>query len=714
MALVSLRFPPARIPAAQWPLVRTLALVALAVVAVELTLFNLPFYNSLLAGDEIVITDQDTVLHDVEFSSDQGLYTQTAKNGSIEIPDIDRRIYSIYVRPQFAPYQDVQPIEVKYDDEDATDRTAGIVRLVQGVPQNDYISPVFMGEVRRLVLVFASDDAHAGLSEIVLNRTVPLRVNIVRILLLIGVVGGTLLIVKRRLWQLRRDPDSGIQRGINTTLVAGLVALAAAGAVLTQDLGPTFKDSVQAITTTHGGRYADLIDAFEAGQVALLATPDQSLIDAEYPYDVTYRSREHVSYRWDFAYYDGRYYVYFGIVPVLTAFWPFKMLTGEHLSTHLAVFLFGGAATVFIYLFWSRFAAAYLPRIPYVLYLVGAFTLYASTNLLSILWQPGDLEMPVAAGLAFTFAGLWLGLKSVAATGRRQVAAMAGAASALALAVGCRPTFTLVSALLLVYLYDILRRPVETRRGVAPEPSHLLTGLRNHIPLIVAVVVPYAVVAAGLMWYNYARFDSVLEFGASYQLTLANAGAFADLTPLGAVVKAGYGVAAYLFAGLTVRVVFPFFLTSGGVDLNSFRGFLYVGEPIGLVRLPALWALALTPWAVKSLRRSRPLAAHWIVVGLAVGLALMVVDSVMGGVHARYEADFLWLFGLAAIVTLMAISGALSTRPGLGGGGLAVCTALLLITGVLLTLVGVTSEFNWFESSNPATYEHLVNLFRIW
>lgn len=42
---------------------------------------------------------------------------------------------------------------------------------------------------------------------------------------------------------------------------------------------------------------------------------------------------------------------------------------------------------------------------------------------------------------------------------------------------------------------------------------------REIIKLILSLAIPYGVVAILVMGYNYIRFDSILEFGAKYQLT---------------------------------------------------------------------------------------------------------------------------------------------------------------------------------------------------
>ena len=74
----------------------------------------------------------------------------------------------------------------------------------------------------------------------------------------------------------------------------------------------------------------ELVDAFEAGQVSLLETPSQDMLNLENPYDLSERSAAGVSYPWDHLFFDGKYYSYYGIGTVLTLFLPYHMITGKY------------------------------------------------------------------------------------------------------------------------------------------------------------------------------------------------------------------------------------------------------------------------------------------------------------------------------------------------------------------------------------------------
>ena len=43
-------------------------------------------------------------------------------------------------------------------------------------------------------------------------------------------------------------------------------------------------------------------------------------------------------YNWDHAYYKGKYYVYFGVVPAILFYLPYYVITGTHLHNHVLIF----------------------------------------------------------------------------------------------------------------------------------------------------------------------------------------------------------------------------------------------------------------------------------------------------------------------------------------------------------------------------------------
>ena len=73
--------------------------------------------------------------------------------------------------------------------------------------------------------------------------------------------------------------------------------------------------------------YEQQFDAFLKGQLNIDVVPDIRLSIMSNPYDEGTRRTEGFSYLWDRAYFNGKYYSYFGIAPILLIYYPFYLLT---------------------------------------------------------------------------------------------------------------------------------------------------------------------------------------------------------------------------------------------------------------------------------------------------------------------------------------------------------------------------------------------------
>ena len=80
-----------------------------------------------------------------------------------------------------------------------------------------------------------------------------------------------------------------------------------------------------------------LTDAFLAGQTSLLVQPSAEMLALPDPYDPYANARYRLH---DASLYHGKYYLYFGPTPALVLFLPYKVLTGWHLPSRIAVALF--------------------------------------------------------------------------------------------------------------------------------------------------------------------------------------------------------------------------------------------------------------------------------------------------------------------------------------------------------------------------------------
>lgn len=246
--------------------------------------------------------------------------------------------------------------------------------------------------------------------------------------------------------------------------------------------------------------YGELTKALAQGHLYTDLVPGHDLLQMEDPYNYELREEEQIDYLLDYAYYDGKYYVYFGVVPSVIAFLPYYMITGKMLSYSscffavLAFFLSGLA------LFLSGFIKRYYGNISCGSYIASyiLLLLMSSINVLFYAWM--NYSLPQFFAITFFVWGAYFYTKAGSQAKHDKLLVAAGS-FCFALIAGCRPQLTFGALL----AYPLLRGKM-IKKGT----------LRYWL----AFILPFAAVALPLMYYNYARFGSITDFGAYYNLTV--------------------------------------------------------------------------------------------------------------------------------------------------------------------------------------------------
>ena len=228
----------------------------------------------------------------------------------------------------------------------------------------------------------------------------------------------------------------------------------------------------------------------------------------ENPYDPAARKASGLPYHWDHAYYDGQYYMYFGIVPVLLLFLPYRVLTGTALTTYCATQVFTAVFIVGVFALFYLLVRKFFPKLPLSVYLA----LSVAISVMSIWYaaaEPALYCTAITAAMALEIWSLYFfvrGVWCVEKENKQLVFAGIGAALG-ALVFGCRPPIALANLLVLPMLWVFLKQRKFSRKLLGK---------------MALAALPYVVVAVALMAYNYARFDNPFEFGQKYQLTVAD------------------------------------------------------------------------------------------------------------------------------------------------------------------------------------------------
>ena len=365
----------------------------------------------------------------------------------------------------------------------------------------------------------------------------------------------------------------------------------------------------------HRNQYELITEAFLKGQLNFdYDDIDPKLLEMENPYSYGARQEAGVKFHWDHAFYKGKYYMYFGVVPVFLVFMPYRLITGRSLTTYHATQIFTALTVIGLFAIFRLLAGKYLKDLPIGLYWVLS-VLFAMMSIMYSTAKPALYHTAISSGVCLEIWSLFFFLKAVLDTESvNRALALAAVGSLLgALVFGCRPTVGLANLAVLPLLVIFLKKHGFSAKLLA---KTLLAAL------------PYVIVAAALMWYNYSRFESPFEFGQSYQLTVADQTGYSGMSALLDIKRNLQGIQYCFLGAMSVKKAFPF-VGAGG---------LFVMYPILFYILIG----AVNEQTRKKLRESSLMG--WICTAAATVLLIVVMSVVWTPkIELRYTEDYTWM-----------------------------------------------------------------------
>lgn len=418
------------------------------------------------------------------------------------------------------------------------------------------------------------------------------------------------------------------------------------------------------IGAEHYQPYIQQFDAFMKGQLHFDVQPTAELLALENPYAPS--ERDGIYYLFDRAFFEGKYYSYFGIAPILIVYYPFYLLTNALPMDSTVMGVFALITAVFLPLAvieWAKLRKADIRPWFAGICAIGAY--FASMALLIQRGRTPFYYIASAAGIAFVSAfAFWvlkaLGSKKLFA----RIACMALAGVSFALGFLSRinsvlPAALIIAAFVIIYLIE----SIKAKKFGA------------FFAEMAALALPVAGAIGFSLYYNYIRFGDIFQFGTDYQLTVANASLYE--TGAGGIFPSLFH---YFLQPFEFSAQFPF-ITFSYLPLSDYGKAVYIDSSFGIFALPFMLSLLLAPILYKSKKISKNGK-----ILLSVSLLSLVVtaflDFCLGGVIFRYTADISLPAALiSAVILLEAVSIWQSERS---------ASAVKLAKKCVLALVGVT------------------------
>jgi hypothetical protein len=374
--------------------------------------------------------------------------------------------------------------------------------------------------------------------------------------------------------------------------------------------------------------YGQLAVGFKRGQLHLPEQPPPSLLALSDPYDYESRREIEADFTWDVSLYKGRFYIYWGPVPslILTTF------STEQLSRigdqHV---FFPFVCGLFIYLallvnsFWIRFNH----RMPAWTNGISLLAIGLSAPTILMLNQPRVYEAAVVGCQFFFIGGCYWTYKAIG-DNPPHLWKLAIASSHWAFALGTRitilPTVIFLAGLTLFYTLREIKTIV---------PKRILL-------ILLVIGAPLLIMIVGLGLYNWARFDSVFEFGMRYQLANVNYNEFTSLFSLSYINK---NLLNYFVHPIAIQAKFPYLRPVENIFSSARLAGLLITTPYFLfIVMPVFQYLCSRLTSRRTPIRQQDLDSldNWLVIGLT-GSSLISLAIILSYYFPalRFAEDFM-------------------------------------------------------------------------
>ena len=663
---------------------------------IELVLFN----HTALFFDEEAYPHQVVPLpHNEQLGRPAFIVSAQQNSVNLTLPDLP--VKSVYMRLAYGSrYLIDGKLELRTTSRAYAWSTVGNFKL-SGSGQDEaseaYFKVLPKGEVKELRLSFDQRAVTTGVAIVALeiNKPLPVDLSLLRIILLAGVLTFAWSVVKLSWRQGRVIVGSRRYRQITRSCLALMLLGAAALFYATSPYQATeggFKfisnGYLPYSTPNHdllvplpqspeqyeaNDFYIQMLAAYTSGQLSLPYPVDPRLEQVTNVYDNSELFAKKIPFLWDHAYHDGKYYVYFGLAPLISIYYPIYLVTGEAPCAALAAFIATLYGLLGLYFGVTRLIRTLFRQVNPLLLSLGLISMALASGIFMMQAMMVFYILPYQMG--FAVFGLTLGcatklytlvrLDRMAATDQcfmarmikrcriQSHAEMVILGLAVVGMVTARPLNLVYQLLLLApVLWFYLRSESAWR-------TKLQAAACTGIPVLLGAIL--------VMWYNHARFGSIFEFGIFDMLTLVDVHYHRLTLNFELFFSVLYH---YFFENFNLIANFPYVTPVYGIDPNLGNG-TAVSERAGLLFFPFFWALPLL-WLVYRMttdarNSSTPLEhvelrTQWqkrlvqgiILTVVAVPL-LMIAVGINSGFCMRYLCDATMAWAPLAAIACVAL-----------------------------------------------------------
>lgn len=615
-------------------------------------------------------------------------YIVSNKDNSIEFKNINKKINNIYIDLY---NNDNETIKINLDVTDEANKKYFSLpekEISNNYNQIKYIKINLSGKTNNLKINYSGNNT--VINNIKINVQKPLFISITRLLIVfISLYILFLIRPKSELYKYKL-----INNKYSKYIILGYILIQSILFISLVNMNPIFTDKSVYLENQH--QYELLAESLSNKQVNINFIENKTLKNMDNPYDYYERKelleKNKESDHLDFAYYKNKFYVYFGIVPCILFYLPYHLITGHNMHNYIVISLLLILTTISVIKLLKLLVEKHFKNISIIHFLIISSLFINTCGLLYIAKRPDFYSIPILSALFFSLSGLYFWFSSIKENKLSKTRLILGSLC-MALVAGCRPQFLLGSFFSLIIFKDYFKNNLKNKKDL--------------IINIIYFLIPYILIAIGIMYYNYIRFNSPFDFGANYNLT-GN-----DMT------KRGFnydriilGLYYFLLSTPVLKPVFPF-ATYTNIETNYMGLTMY--EPMfgGLLFKNIILIFGIISFKLKKIINNKTLYYFSIIANI-FALIIILVDTQMAGILPRYISDFAWLLYLSTTISSFAIINNFEGKKN-RITILNIILLILFINGIFYAFIEIPTDLSLsIKEFAPNTYYKFYNLLQFW
>lgn len=657
-------------------------------ILIELFVFNFRHFESLNYKETNLKINSINNIEKINNS----LYRIKSKDNYIEFSNINKKINNIYLDIKFINY-DNHKIYISVCDEgnELYYKLPG-KEVVNNIENSKYIKLNLSGKAKKIKISFEGNiNDKIQINSIKINKIKPNFLSKFRILILTFSIYILYLIRPKSDLYKYKINNSKYQK----LILLLYIFLQSLFFFILTNTNPIFCERHEYMTNQF--QYEELAESISKGKFYINKTVPNTIKKMKNPYDFYYRSKLLAENKetalHDHAYYKGKYYVYFGVVPCIIFYLPYYLITGHHIQNYIVILTLLIGITILILKLLKFIIEKYFKNVSFIHYMLMSALFINCSGLLYIAKRPDFYSVPIVSALFFTLLGLYMWMSSIKEDNKKinKFKLTIGSLS-MALVAGCRPQFLLGSFFSLIIFKDYIK---ENKKN-----------LKNIFINILLFIIPYIIIAGLLMYYNYSRFNSPFDFGANYNLTgndMTKRGFHFDRTFL--------GIFYYLFVPTSITPIFPF-IQLQNISTNYMGTTVYEAMPGGLISNNLVLIFGLLSFKFKNIIKNNTLYIISVLCTI-FSLVIVIVDTQMAGILPRYFTDFAWLLFISTSIIIFAIINSIkNNKYKLVFNYIFI---ILFTLSLLYNIVQIPTDLSLtMKEFNSGLYYKLQNIFQFW